>query len=152
MHAADHVAIVANDGGLPAGTVLPGPVGSVGTGLTLRERVPQAHKVALVDLPAGSAVRHDLTYGPVVGTLAMATATLAQLHLLADDMRLARDAGEQALALFTQANTTACPVSPGIPGIAPGQPYQPQTPFIPHFGFFWFTDRVSPFHERNDAE
>ena len=33
--------------------------------------------------------------------LAMATATLAQLHLLADDMRLARDAGEQALALFT---------------------------------------------------
>jgi galactarate dehydratase len=64
MHPADHVAIVANDGGLPAGTVLPGPVGSVGTGLTLRERVPQAHKVALVDLPAGSAVRrYDVTIG-----------------------------------------------------------------------------------------
>ncbi|HNG79736.1 MAG TPA: SAF domain-containing protein, partial [Burkholderiaceae bacterium] len=61
MHAADNVAIVANDGGLPAGSVLPGPVG---TGLTLRERVPQAHKVALVDLPAGSAVRrYDVTIG-----------------------------------------------------------------------------------------
>ena len=41
MHAADNVAIVANDGGLAAGTVLP-------DGLTLVDRVPQGHKVALV--------------------------------------------------------------------------------------------------------
>ena len=34
MHERDNVAIVANDGGLPAGTVLPG-------GLVLTERVPQ---------------------------------------------------------------------------------------------------------------
>ena len=47
MHAADNVAIVANDGGLAAGTVLPGPVGA---GLVLHERVPQGHKVALTDL------------------------------------------------------------------------------------------------------
>ena len=61
MHPADQVAIVANDGGMPAGTVLPGPVGA---GLTLRERVPQAHKVALVDLPSGSAVRrYNVTIG-----------------------------------------------------------------------------------------
>ncbi|GAB3647138.1 galactarate dehydratase [Ramlibacter alkalitolerans] len=57
MHEADNVGIVANDGGLPAGTVFP-------SGLTLREKVPQGHKVALVDLPAGTAVRrYDVTIG-----------------------------------------------------------------------------------------
>ncbi len=50
MHPADNVAVVANDGGLPAGTVLPG-------GLVLREKVPQGHKVALSDIAAGSTVR-----------------------------------------------------------------------------------------------
>ena len=50
MHASDNVAIVANDGGLPAGTVFP-------CGLTLRDHVPQGHKVALQDLAQGSAVR-----------------------------------------------------------------------------------------------
>ncbi len=49
MHEADNVAIVANDGGLPEGTVLP-------SGLVLRHHVPQGHKVALVDLPADTAV------------------------------------------------------------------------------------------------
>jgi galactarate dehydratase len=57
MHARDNVAIVANDGGLPAGTVLP-------DGLTLREQVPQGHKVALVDVPAEAPV---LRYGVVIG-------------------------------------------------------------------------------------
>jgi galactarate dehydratase len=46
MHPNDNVAIVANDGGLPAGTALP-------SGLVLRDKVPQGHKVALVDLAAG---------------------------------------------------------------------------------------------------
>lgn len=46
MHDSDNVAIVANDGGLPAGTALP-------SGMVLRDKVPQGHKVALVDLPAG---------------------------------------------------------------------------------------------------
>jgi galactarate dehydratase len=45
MHPADNVAIVGNEGGLAAGTVLQNEA----PGLTLRERVPQAHKVALVD-------------------------------------------------------------------------------------------------------
>ena len=49
MHERDNVAIVANDGGLPAGTQFP-------SGLTLVERVPQGHKVAVVDLAAGDAV------------------------------------------------------------------------------------------------
>lgn len=49
MHADDNVAIVANDGGL-------GPGATFADGLVLREKVPQGHKVALVDLPQGSAV------------------------------------------------------------------------------------------------
>ena len=57
MHERDNVAIVGNDGGLPAGTELSG-------GLRLREKVPQAHKVALTDLPAGSEV---VRYGVVIG-------------------------------------------------------------------------------------
>ena len=57
MQVRDNVAIVANNGGLPAGTVLP-------DGLVLRDQVPQGHKVALVDLPAESAV---LRYGIPIG-------------------------------------------------------------------------------------
>ena len=57
LHERDNVAIVANEGGLAAGTALPG-------GPVLIERVPQAHKVALVDLPAGSPVWR---YGVVIG-------------------------------------------------------------------------------------
>ena len=53
----DNVAIVANDGGLPAGTVL-------ASGLALREHVPQGHKVALVDLAADAPV---LRYNVVIG-------------------------------------------------------------------------------------
>jgi len=55
MHAEDNVAIVANDGGLPAGTLL--PAGVPGAGITLREKVPQGHKVALADIPEGGVVR-----------------------------------------------------------------------------------------------
>ncbi|PKO65439.1 MAG: galactarate dehydratase [Betaproteobacteria bacterium HGW-Betaproteobacteria-16] len=61
MHPADNVAIVVNDGGLQPGAVLAdGPV--------LVERVPQGHKVALTDLPAGSAVRR---YNVVIGHTAV---------------------------------------------------------------------------------
>ena len=55
MHADDNVAIVANDGGLPAGTLL--PAGVPGVGITLRDKVPQGHKVALADIPEGGVVR-----------------------------------------------------------------------------------------------
>jgi galactarate dehydratase len=57
MHAADNVAIVANDGGLPAGTVM-------ADGLRLVDKVPQGHKVALVDLAQGAPV---LRYNTVIG-------------------------------------------------------------------------------------
>ena len=58
MHERDNVAIVANAGGLPAGTVLP-------TGQTLRDGVPQGHKVSLEGIAAGAPV---LRYGVVIGT------------------------------------------------------------------------------------
>ncbi len=60
----DNVAIVVNDGGLPAGAVF-------ACGLTLREKVPQAHKVALVDIPAGGAVRrYNVTIGRALKDIA----------------------------------------------------------------------------------
>ncbi|GHD62127.1 galactarate dehydratase [Thalassobaculum fulvum] len=63
MHENDDVAIVANDGGLPAGTAFP-------CGLTLREPVPQGHKVALVDLAAGAPVRrYDVVIGHAVNAI-----------------------------------------------------------------------------------
>ena len=55
MHADDNVAIVANDGGLPAGAVL--PAGVPGAGITLRDKVPQGHKVALSHMAQGDVVR-----------------------------------------------------------------------------------------------
>jgi galactarate dehydratase len=61
IHPADNVAVVVNDGGLPSGTALPG-------GPTLVQAVPQGHKVALTDLPAGSAVRR---YNVVIGHAAV---------------------------------------------------------------------------------
>jgi galactarate dehydratase len=57
MQPQDNVAIVANHGGLAKDTVLP-------DGLSLRDAVPQGHKVALVDIPAEGAV---LRYGIAIG-------------------------------------------------------------------------------------
>jgi galactarate dehydratase len=62
MHPQDNVAIIVNDLGLPAGAKLP-------SGLTLRERVPQGHKVALSDLAEGAPVRR---YNVVIGYAAQA--------------------------------------------------------------------------------
>ena len=62
LHETDNVAIVANDFGLPAGTTFP-------DGLTLRDRVPQGHKVALTDLAEGDPI---LRYGHVIGYAARA--------------------------------------------------------------------------------
>ena len=49
MHELDNVEIVANDCGLSAGAKL-------ASGLTLREHVPQGHKVAMEDLAEGAPV------------------------------------------------------------------------------------------------
>ncbi len=57
VHPRDNVAILVNEGGLPAGT-------QFDSGLTLPEDVPEAHKVALVDIAEGSPI---LRYGSVIG-------------------------------------------------------------------------------------
>ncbi len=57
VHPTDNVAIVVNSGGLPTGTVFD-------DGLTLREHVPQGHKVALVDIAQDAPI---LRYGEVIG-------------------------------------------------------------------------------------
>ncbi len=57
VHPNDNVAIVVNDGGLGEGATF-------SDGLTLRERVPQGHKVALADLAEGDPViRYDVVIG-----------------------------------------------------------------------------------------
>ena len=70
MHERDNVAIVANDGGLPAGTAL-------ACGLVLAERIPQGHKVALADIAAGAAV---LRYGIAIGHAVEAIPAGAWVH------------------------------------------------------------------------
>jgi galactarate dehydratase len=57
IHPRDNVAILVNEGGLPAGT-------RFDSGLTLIEDVPEAHKVALVDIPNGAPI---LRYSSVIG-------------------------------------------------------------------------------------
>ena len=59
VHPDDNVAIVVNEGGLRAGT-------RFDDGLVLTQDVPEAHKVALVDLPQGSQV---IRYGVLIGTV-----------------------------------------------------------------------------------
>src|SRR5690349_17704341 len=80
MHERDNVAIVANDGGLAAGAEFP-------DGLKLVERVPQGHKVALVDLAAGDAV---LRYNVVIGRAARAIRAGSWVHERLLEMPAAR--------------------------------------------------------------
>lgn len=66
----DNVAIVVNEGGLPAGATFT-------SGLTLREPIPEAHKVTLVDLPAGAEV---VRYGAVIGHAEAPTPAGSWIH------------------------------------------------------------------------
>ena len=80
LHPDDNVAVVLNDGGLPAGTALPG-------GPVLIDKVPQAHKLALVDLAPGDAVRR---YGVVIGRANRAIPAGSWVHERLLDMPAAR--------------------------------------------------------------
>jgi galactarate dehydratase len=81
MHGNDNVAIVANDGGLPAGA-------RFSDGLKLCERVPQGHKLALLDIAKGSAVRrYNVTIGYALKDIP--TGSWVQERLL--DLPAARD-------------------------------------------------------------
>lgn len=97
MDERDNVAIVGNEGGLPPGTELPG-------GVLLREKVPQAHKVALVDLPAGTAV---LRYGVTIGTTLRDVSAGSWVHERLLQMPPARD-----LQGLPMATVKAAPAEP----------------------------------------
>ncbi|MBV6432479.1 MAG: Galactarate dehydratase (L-threo-forming) [Bryobacteraceae bacterium] len=75
IHPRDNVGIIVNPEGLPAGAVFAG-------GLTLRERIPQSHKVALGRLDAGAPV---IRYGEVIGH---ATRDLLPGEWIREDMLL----------------------------------------------------------------
>ena len=64
------MAILVNEGGLRAGT-------QFDTGLTLVEDVPEAHKVALVDIAAGASI---VRYGSVIGYAKGAIAKGSWVH------------------------------------------------------------------------
>ncbi|MCG6903299.1 MAG: galactarate dehydratase [Rhodobacter sp.] len=95
MHSGDNVAIVANDFGLPEGASLPG-------GIRLRERVPQGHKVSLVDIPKGGEVRR---YNVVIGFAAL-------------DLPAGSWVNENRLDMPKAPGTTGLPISTNI--AAPG--------------------------------
>ncbi|MBL8306788.1 MAG: galactarate dehydratase [Rubrivivax sp.] len=97
MHDHDNVAIVANEGGLPTGTVLP-------SGLVLREKVPQGHKVSLVAIAEGAAV---CRYGVPIGFAAEPIAAGRWVH-----ERLLRMPEAGALEGLPMATA---PKSPGAP-------------------------------------
>lgn len=66
----DNVAIVVNEGGLPAGSAF-------ASGLILREAVPEAHKVALELIPEGAAV---IRYGVTIGHAQQAIPAGSWIH------------------------------------------------------------------------
>ena len=104
MHACDNVAIVANDGGLPPGATF-------ADGLSLRERVPQGHKLALVDLPQGGAV---LRYNVVIGHALKDIAAGSWVHERLLEMPAAR--GLEGLPMAT--------VKPPVPAPLEGYSFE----------------------------
>ena len=97
MDERDNVAIVANDGGLPAGAALPG-------GLVVRERIAQGHKVALADIPAEAPV---VRYGVSIGRAVRAIGAGTWVH-----ERLLRMPAARALDGLPIATATAPPLPP----------------------------------------
>jgi galactarate dehydratase len=97
VHASDNVAILVNPGGLRRGARLP-------SGVVLVEDIPEAHKVALVDLGKGDAV---VRYGAVIGH---ASRAIAKGGWVAED---AIDApAAPALEELPLATVTPRPLSP----------------------------------------
>ena len=92
MHPADNVAIIANDGGLPAGTVMPS---GVAEGLVLLNKVPQGHKVALTDLAKGQAV---MRYNVPIGFARQAILAGSWVHERLLDMPSARELRDLPMA------------------------------------------------------
>ena len=70
VHTNDNVAVVVTEGGLPAGA-------EFASGLVLAEAVPEAHKVALVDIARGDAI---VRYGVTIGHANRAIARGSWVH------------------------------------------------------------------------
>lgn len=70
VHPLDNVAIIVNSGGLPAGTKFT-------SGLSLTQDTPEAHKIALIDIPAGGAV---IRYGVTIGHVQSDTPAGSWIH------------------------------------------------------------------------
>jgi galactarate dehydratase len=90
VHPQDTVAILVNEGGLRAGT-------QFDSGLTLVEDVPEAHKVALVDIRAGEPI---LRYGSVIGYAERDIARGSWVH--EERMRLPVPPSLESLPLATE--------------------------------------------------
>src|SRR5580698_6335979 len=96
VHADDNVAVVVNEGGLPAGTKL-------ASGLELREAIPETHKVALADLAAGEAI---VRYGVPIGYANRAIARGSWVH-------------EGLMTLPEPPELAACPLATKVPEALP---------------------------------
>jgi galactarate dehydratase len=70
VHQRDNVAIIANPEGVAAGT-------QFSDGLTLKDRIPQSHKVALQDLQRGDPIRR---YSQVIGMASRSIALGSWVH------------------------------------------------------------------------
>jgi galactarate dehydratase len=88
----DNVAIIVNDGGLPAGSTF-------ADGIVLLQHTPEAHKVALTAIPEGAAV---IRYGVVIG---YATRDVQQGGWVHEDLMAMPDAP----------SLLECPMPPGPP-------------------------------------
>jgi len=93
----DTVAILVNEGGLPAGTRFE-------SGLTLVEDVPEAHKVALVDIEDGAPI---VRYGAVIGYAERSIAKGSWVH--EERMRMPAAPSLKDLPLAT---ATPAPMAP----------------------------------------
>ena len=98
VHPRDTVAIIVNEGGLPAGT-------RFDSGLTLVEDVPEAHKVALVDIEAAAPI---LRYGSVIGYAEDAIAKGSWVH--EERMRLPSAPRLENLPLATEVPAAKAPL------------------------------------------
>ena len=96
IHPDDNVAVVANPGGLGAGSRFP-------CGLELIEVAPEAHKVALVDLAEGDAI---LRYGVVIGYASRAIPRGSWVH-------------EDLVTPPAPPSLDACPLATAVPAPLP---------------------------------
>jgi galactarate dehydratase len=98
VHPRDNVAIVVNEGGLPAGT-------RFDSGLTLLDDVPEAHKIALTNIAAGGPI---LRYASVIGYAQGDIPRGSWVH--EERMRMPSAPSLDALPLATATPATAAPL------------------------------------------